>query len=100
MTATERNQQEARVMIASLPRFSDIVIRLKDGDVMNRDAVFLFDLLYVLEEISKIGNTIQGTKLPHPVYIEEKLSRAKRVLDGCYSYFLARKEQEKKNEKS
>lgn len=100
MNVTEHNQQEARRMISSLPSFSDTVIRLKEADIDNRDAVFLFDLLYVLEEISKIGKTTHNDKLPHPAYIEEKLSRAKRILDNCYSYFLSRKEQEiKKGEK-
>ena len=96
MTATQHNKMEAYSMLSKLEPFFMRVIELQDKNREDRDVLFLFELLYVLEEFSKIASSIKGDKFPHVSYIEEKLSRAKRVLDGCYSYFLQRKEQEKK----
>lgn len=96
MTATQHNKMEAYFMLSKLEPFFMRVIELQDKNREDRDVLFLFELLYVLEEFSKIASSTQGDKFPHVSYIEEKLSRAKRVLDGCYSHFLFRKEQEKK----
>ncbi len=96
MTATQHNKMEAYSMLSKLEPFFMRVIELRDKNREDRDVLFLFELLYVLEEFSKIASSTKGDKFPHVSYIEEKLSRAKRVLDGCYSYFLQRKEQEKK----
>lgn len=95
MTATEHNKMEAYSMLSKLEPFFMRVIELRDKNREDRDVLFLFELLYVLEEFSKIASSTQGDKFPHVSYIEEKLSRAKRVMDNCYSYFLQRKEQEK-----
>lgn len=96
MTATQHNKMEAYSMLSKLEPFFMRVIELQDKNREDRDVLFLFELLYVLEEFSKIASSTKGDKFPHVSYIEEKLSRAKRVLDGCYSHFLFRKEQEKK----
>lgn len=100
MTSTQHNKMEAYLMLSKLEPFFMKVIELRDKNCdeeeEDRDVLFLFELLYVLEEFSKIASSTQGDKFPHVSYIEEKLSRAKRVMDNCYGYFLQRKEQEKK----
>ena len=62
MTSTTHNKMEAYSMLSKLEPFFMKVIEARDKnrdeEEEDRDVLFLFDLLYVLEEISKIAGVV------------------------------------------